>query len=327
MRVLVTGGSGFIGASVVDALDANGHEPVIFDLHPSRHHPSTLVETIVGSILDVEAVQRALRRCDAIVHLAAVSDVNDVAADPSNADLVNARGTALLLAAAREAGVPRVLYASTIWVYGTSTNGEPLHEDSALPLPLHFYTATKLAGEMYCRSYAELYGLEPTILRFGIPHGPRSRQAAVVPTFVERAMRGKALKIMGDGRQSRQFVYVEDLAAGVVAALDPVACGRVYNLVGTESISVREIADAVRTVVCDVPIVHVAGRPGDLYRTQISGERALRELGWSPQVPFLAGVERYVDWLAETSGSPSLAVRSRIDGSAATVLSQEAGEL
>jgi UDP-glucose 4-epimerase len=272
-------------------------------------------------------VRSALRRCDATVHLAAVSDVNDVVANPTQADLVNARGTALVLEAARDAGVPRVVYASTIWVYGTNTAAAELDEDAALPLPGHFYTATKLAGEMYCRSYAELYGIEETILRFGIPHGPRSRPATVVAAFVSRALRGKALEITGNGLQTRQFVYVDDLAAGVVAALDPCAVGRVYNLVGPSAVSVRAIADAVREIVRDVPIVHVAGRPGDIYRAMISGDRARRELGWEPQVPFLDGVRRYVDWLAATNGSPAAAMRSRIQGNAATVLSQEAGEL
>jgi UDP-glucose 4-epimerase len=285
------------------------------------------VETIVGSILSVEDVRSALRGCDATAHLAAVSDVNDVVANPSQADLVNARGTALVLEAARDAGVPRVVYASTIWVYGTNTSAAELDEDSALSLPSHVYTATKLAGEMYCRSYAELFGIEDTILRFGIPHGPRARPATVVARFVDRARRGKALEITGNGLQARQFVYVDDLAGGVVAALDPCAIGRVYNLVGPSAVSVREIADAVREIVRDVPIVHVAGRPGDIYRATISGERARRELGWEPQVPFLDGVRRYVDWLAATNGSPAAAMHSRINGNAATVLSQEAGEL
>ena len=327
MRILVTGGSGFIGASVVDALLLAGHEPVIFDLNASRYHAPFEVETLIGSILSLDDVRSALRRCDATVHLAAVSDVNDVVADPSKADLVNARGTALVLEAARDAGVPRLVYASTIWVYGTSSPAAELDEDSALPLPGHFYTATKLAGEMYCRSYAELFGIEATILRFGIPHGPRSRPAAVVATFVNRALRGKAIEITGTGLQTRQFVYVDDLAAGVLAALDPRAIGRIYNLVGPSAISVRGIADAVREIVNDVPIVHVAGRPGDIYRATISGDRARRELEWEPKVAFLDGVRRYVDWLAATNGSPVPAMRSRMNGNAATILAQEAGEL
>jgi UDP-glucose 4-epimerase len=327
MRVLVTGGSGFIGSTVVDALLGAGHAPVIFDVAPSPYHAPGELERVTGSILDIAALRRAVRRCDAIVHLAAVADVDLVAANPSHADLVNARGTALVLEAARAEDVPRVLYASTIWVYGTASNGAPLDERSPLPLPAHFYTATKLAGEMYCRSYAELYGIEETILRFGIPHGPRSRERAVVATFVARALSGKALTINGDGTQARQFVYVEDLAAGVVAALGSHAIGRVYNLVGEETVSVAEIARAVREVVAEVPVVHVPPRPGDLYRARISATRAREELGWEPRVSFVEGVRRYVAWLAATNGSPSCAARARIDGSAATVLSQEAGEL
>ena len=151
MRVMVTGGSGFIGSHVVERLVANGHEPRIYDLVPPRSPCARMVEAVVGDICDVACVRRALRGCDAIVHLAAVADVNDAARDPSHADLVNARGTALLLQAAREAGVARIIYASTIWVYGNGAPTELLDEDALLPAPDHFYTATKLAGEMYCR--------------------------------------------------------------------------------------------------------------------------------------------------------------------------------
>jgi UDP-glucose 4-epimerase len=175
-------------------------------------------------------------------------------------------------------------------------------EESPLPLPGHFYTATKLAGEMYCRSYGELYGLSHTILRFGIPYGPRSRRAAVVATFVERALAGQPLVIMGDGRQSRRFVYVEDLADGIVAALRPAAEGRIYNLVGPESVSVRTIAATVSELVGTVPIVHVDSRPGDLRGAEVSGERASEELGWQSAVPFAEGVGRYIEWLKSANG-------------------------
>ena len=183
-------------------------------------------------------------------------------------------------------GVGRVVYASTIWVYGNgAANGNghgALDEDAPLRLPEHFYTATKIAGEMYCRAYRELYGLEETILRFGIPYGPRMRPAAVLARFVARALAGEPLAIAGDGSQSRQFVYVEDLAEGVVAALTPAAVGRIYNLVGNERVSVRGVADTVRELVADVPIVHVAGRTADLNPIEILGARAARELDWLP---------------------------------------------
>src|SRR5919199_1553679 len=193
--------------------------------------------------------------------------------------IFNARGTVHVLEAARQAGVGRVVYASTIWVY--SDTPARCHEET-LPLhaPAHLYTATKLAGEHYCHSYGELFGVEHTILRFGIPYGPRSRPNAVVPAFVARALAGEPLRIAGDGAQSRRFVYVEDLADGIVRALAPVAANRTYNLVGTADVSIREVADAVRTAVGEVALEHVPGRHGDFAGAPVSGERARRDLGW-----------------------------------------------
>src|SRR4029077_18373541 len=129
---------------------------------------------------------------------------------------------------------------------------------------------------MHTAAYGELYGLEETILRFGIPYGPRARPAAVVPAFTAKALAGQTLTIAGDGTQSRRFVYVEDLADGVALSLQPVAANRIYNLVGRENTSVRAIARTVRDIVGDVNIVHVEGRTGDLRGGNISGERAAR---------------------------------------------------
>ena len=184
-----------------------------------------------------------------------------------------------------------------------------------------------MAGEMYCLSYTHLYGVEHTILRFGIPYGPRARPAAVVPSFVSRAQQGKALTIAGDGRQTRQFVYVEDLADGVVAGLQPEAANRIFNLVGTEETSVRQIADTIRGLVAEVPIVHGPERPVDVRIPTISGARAASELAWQPETPFAEGVGRYLDWLSETSGSPVWEIAESTDGSAAAVLRQEPAEL
>ena len=194
MRVLVTGGSGFIGSHVVDKLRARGHEPVIYDLRPSPWHEPGTVEERLGSITDREALERALHSCDAVAHLAAVADVNDVHASPEDAERVNARGTVAVLEAARRAGVKRIVYASTIWVY-SDCEAEAVDEETLLPAPSHLYTSTKLAGELYCKAYQELYGIDFTILRFGIPYGPRAREAAVIPAFVGKALRGEPLTL------------------------------------------------------------------------------------------------------------------------------------
>ena len=319
MRALVTGGSGFIGSHVVDKLIEAGHELRILDLHPSCWHPDGEIETAIGDLTNAATVRDAVRGCDAVLHLAAMADVYQVVEKPERTDAVNVRGTLNLLEAARDEGVERILYASTIWVYGNAPGPLPHDEDTPLALPPHLYTATKLAGEMYCRAYETLYGLSVTILRFGIPYGPRARPAAVVPAFIAKARAGTPLTIAGDGSATRQFVYVEDLAEGMVAALEPAGAGRTYNLVGKELVSIREIADTVRELVVDVPVEHGPGRPADLEFGEASGERAAAELGWRPRTSFREGVRRYVDWLAVTSGSPVESAASSTAGSAATV--------
>ncbi len=298
MRVLVTGGSGFIGSHVVDKLRARGHDPVIYDLRPSPWHERGSVDTVLGSITDREALERALHSCDAVAHLAAVADVNDVHASPEDAERVNARGTVAVLEAARRAGVKRIVYASTIWVY-SDCEPEAVDEDTLLPPPSHLYTSTKLAGELYCKAYQELYGIDYTILRFGIPYGPRAREAAVIPAFVNKAFAGEPLTLAGDGSQSRRFVYVEDLADGVALGLDEVATNRVYNLASDENVTIKQIAETVKDLIGNVEIVHTLARPGDFGGKVVSSDRAEQELGWTAATPFHEGVRRYVHWRRE----------------------------
>jgi UDP-glucose 4-epimerase len=315
LDVLVTGGAGFIGSHVVDRLLADGHRPRIYDLRRSPHHPAGDVQAMRGDIADLPRLSRAMRGCDAVIHLAAAADVADVQAAPAESEERNAHGTLNVLEAARSTEVGRVVYASTIWVY-SDTEGV-LEESAPLMPPAHLYSATKLAGELYCHSYHELYGLDYTILRFGIPYGPRARPAAVVPAFVTRALAGEPLTVAGDGLQSRRFVYVEDLAEGVVSALAPVAANRVYNLVGAEDVTVAEVAETVRELVGGVEVLRVPGRAADFGGAPVRGERAERELGWSASTPFHEGVRRYVDWhraqpvKRETTWLPAAATLAR----------------
>jgi UDP-glucose 4-epimerase len=311
MRVLVTGGSGFIGSHVVDKLRARGHEPVIYDLRPSPWHEPGSVDTVLGSITDREALERALHSCDAVAHLAAVADVNDVHASPEEAERVNARGTVAVLEACRRAGVKRIVYASTIWVYSDCVEDD-VTEDTLLPAPSHLYTSTKLAGELYCKAYQELYGIDYTILRFGIPYGPRAREAAVIPAFVGKALRGEPLTLAGDGGQSRRFVYVEDLADGVALGLADVAENRVYNLASDENVTIKQIAVRVQELMGNVEIVYTPARPGDFGGKVVSSERALRELGWSAATPFSEGVKRYVEWRLENEKTKAAAENAAV---------------
>jgi UDP-glucose 4-epimerase len=295
MRVLVTGGAGFIGSHVVDKLRAHGVTPRIFDLVRSPYHPAGEVETFLGSLMDPEALRLAMAGCHAAVHLAAVADVNDVRDEPTYSENINTRGTLNVLEAARRAKLKRVVYGSTTWVYGDCKETH-VDEDTVIAHPRHLYTATKLAGEMYCYGYQELYGIEYTILRFGIPYGPRARDAAVVPIFVRKALTGEPLTVAGDGQQFRKFVYVEDLAEGVVMGLKPAGANRVYNLDGREKVTILEIAETIGDAVGGVEIEHTEQRAGDFSGKEVSSERAEAELGWRASTSFAEGVARYVEW-------------------------------
>jgi nucleoside-diphosphate-sugar epimerase/UDP-N-acetylglucosamine:LPS N-acetylglucosamine transferase len=303
MRVLVTGGGGFIGSHVVDRLLARGDTPRIFDLSASPYHSPLEVETFTGSITDPANLDLAMRDCDAVIHLAAVADVSHVLADPVLAEEVNTRGTLNVLEAACRAEVGRVVYGSTTWVYSDCAE-QAVDEETPIPAPRHLYTATKLAGETYCAGYAELYDLECTVLRFGIPYGPRARAAGVVAKFTDLAFEGEALTIAGDGSQTRSFIYVEDLADGIVAALAPEAAGRTYNLSGDEVVTILEIAERVQENTDGCEIVHTPPRPGDFPGKEISNERALAEIGWRAGTSFREGVRRYVEWVRHTTRPP-----------------------
>jgi len=293
MKVLVTGGAGFIGSHVVDKLLAHGVMPVIFDHHRSAFHKN--VEHFIGSVLDVEALRMAMTGIHAVIHLAAVADVKEVLEDPFYAETVNTRGTTCVLEAARRSHLKRVIYGSTTWVYSDCPQSE-VDEDTPIPPPSHLYTATKLASEYYCRAYAALYELEYTILRFGIPYGPRARDGAVIPIFVRKALKGEPLTVSGDGMQFRQFVYVEDLAEGIVLAVKPAAVNRIYNLDGDDCITVTQIVQNLRELLGEVQILTAPARPGDFSGKRVSSARAGQELGWKPTTPFRDGLQRYIAW-------------------------------
>ena len=291
---MVTGGSGFIGSHVVDRLRARGITVRVYDLQRPQFRDD--LEFQQGSILDMETLRLAMNGVDAVYHLAAVADVKDVLEDPSYAESINVRGTINVLESVRRAGVKRLIYGSTSWVY-SGVDAEIVDETTPIGTPDHFYTATKLAGEYYCHTFSVLYGSEVTILRYGIPYGPRARPGAVVPIFVEKALKREPIVIAGDGSQFRQFVYVEDLAEGNVLALKSIAKNKVYNLDGAEKISIRQIAETVRDIMdSPVEIEYTDPRPGDFTGRVASSERARVDLEWTPQVPFEEGVRRYIDW-------------------------------
>jgi UDP-glucose 4-epimerase len=292
--VAVTGGSGFIGSHVVDALLAAGHEVRVLD---RRAPEQANVDWVDVDVLDQDALTDALKSSGPVFHLAAMADVNDVVAEPAESVAVTALGAARVLEAARRADAGRVILASTVWVY-SSTRGDAVDEDTLFDLAAqrHIYASSKLAAEMFCADYANLFGRSYTVLRYGVPFGPRMRSDLVIASFMERALRGEPLRIDGDGAQERSFVYVEDLAAAHVLALAPVAKNRTYNLEANEPISIRRLAETIGALVGDVEVTFGPARPGDYRAKRVSSERARRELGWQPQFDLEAGLRRTLDW-------------------------------
>ncbi len=296
MKVLVIGGSGFIGSHIVDKLREKGVDVRIYDgIMPTFRKD---IEFYQGSILDLTSLGFAVNGIDAIFHLAAVADVKDVYNEPYYSESINVRGTLNVLEVARKANVKRIIYGSTTWVY-SEANENIVNELTPLRAPSHFYTATKLASEYYCNSYSKLYGLEITILRYGIPYGPRARDGAVIPIFVKKALAGEPIIISGDGAQFRKFVYVEDLAEGNVLALKNIAKNKIYNLDGTVKISIKDIAETTKKILNDVKIEYGPSRVGDFSGKEVSSELAEKELGWIPKTSFEEGLRKYINWYKE----------------------------
>ena len=318
MRLTVTGGCGFIGSHVVDQLVNAGHDVLVIDKHRLWANPAA--EYLIGDVFDDRALETALDGRDAVFHLAGAADVNEVAARPVDAVRLNIEGTGRVLDVARRRGCGRVVLASTVWVYGATVggrravagqphelgpylNGERT-EDAPIDLTRsgHLYVATKLAAEMLMHSYLEMYGQEFTILRYGIPYGPRMRDALVVARFVRAARSGEPITITGTGEQQRNFVYVEDLAEAHVLTLVEAAANQTLALEGDTPLSVSEIAETVQHLVRQVPIRHVNGRLADYDGLSISNRLAKELLNWSPTTPLAEGIRRYLAWLDNEDG-------------------------
>jgi UDP-glucose 4-epimerase len=305
MKVAVTGGCGFIGSHVVDKLRDHNIDVRVLDNMGTPHRDD--VDHVRVDIMDQQALTDATRGIDVIYHLAAVADVNNVAADPTGSVSLNVLGTANVLEAARQNQCRRVILASTVWVYGAAREtvvDEGVTFDPALTG--HVYTTTKIASEMLCHDYNTLWQVPFTVLRYGIPYGPRMRPSLVIPIFMRKAVSGEPMTVAGDGSQNRKFVYVEDLADAHVLALAPEAENQTYNIDGSEEVTILRIAETVHRLLGGMGIEFVPARAGDYGGKQVNSSKAAREIGWTPKIDFDTGMERTVAWFLETQKQPAM---------------------
>jgi UDP-glucose 4-epimerase len=285
-RVVVTGGAGFLGSHVADALTASGCDTSVFDRVTSNR-----AATVIGDLSDLEGLMRAFDGADFVCHLAAVGDVYLAAEQPALAASVNVAGTANVCEAALRSRTRRVVLASTWEVYGRPRY-EPIDEDHPCD-PDHPYSVTKLAGELLAKSYAHLRGLDVVSLRLGTAFGTRMRANSVFQIFIRRALSGEGIVVQGSGKQARQFTHASDIGRAFVAALERSPAASTYNIVSDENTSILELAEAVSELV-PTAITFGSSRPGDVPSAKVSNDRARRELGWAPMTNLRTGLQEIV---------------------------------
>jgi UDP-glucose 4-epimerase len=321
---LVTGGAGFIGSHLVQALLEQGHRVRVLDNYSTgdRANLDTIrddIEEIEGDVRDWAAVMAAMDGVELVFHQAALPSVPRSVADPITSHAACASGTLHVLDAARAAEVRRVIYAASSSAYGNSERLPKLETDPTDPLSP--YAVAKLAGEHYCKAFHEVYGLETVRLRYFNVYGPRqspdSPYAAVIPRFLEAMLANRQPTVYGDGTQSRDFTFVEDVVqANLLAAETPNVGGNVYNIACGERTSLLELIDQMNALLGTSiePLLQPA-RKGDVKHSQAGIERARKELGYVPRILVPEGVRRCLSYFRETRetevGRPARAGSSR----------------
>jgi nucleoside-diphosphate-sugar epimerase len=303
VRVVVTGGAGFIGSNLAEALVARGDDVVVLDDLSTGYADNVPDGALLAKahVADEEAVSAALQGADVVFHLAAQRAVPRSLDQPLDTDLANTHGTLTVLKAALDAGVRRVVYASSSSVYGRA-GPAPTPED-APTLPLSPYGVSKLAGEHYCRVFAELFAMETVALRCFNVFGPRQRPdfayAAVIPRFIAALYEGRPAEVHGDGLQRRDFTFVSDVVSALLAAAgaEAPASGRAYNIAGGRTATLLELLEELGALLGVTPRwTHTDPRPGDIRNSHADVTAAARDLGWQAEVPLSEGLARTVAW-------------------------------
>jgi UDP-glucuronate 4-epimerase len=302
MKILLTGGAGFIGSHLLERLLARGEEVVVLDDLNDYYDPAIKRANLPKG--GFRLVERDLRESaglvdevkpDLVVHLAARAGVRPSIQDPRLYDSVNGAGTLGLLEACRRAGVGRFVFASSSSVYGNAPGAA--REDNEALRPVSPYGVTKLLGEHYCRIYATLHGLRVTCLRFFTVYGPRQRPDMAIHAFTAACAAGREIPMFGDGTTERDYTHVSDILQGLLAAIDRPEPFEIYNLGESRTVPLKRLIELIGENVGRAPLIkRLPEQPGDVKRTFASIEKAKARLGYAPKVQIEDGIKDFVAW-------------------------------
>jgi UDP-glucuronate 4-epimerase len=310
MRILVTGGAGFIGSHLVERLLACDHEVVVVDDFNDFYDPEIKKRNIqealahkrytlfTGDILDRELLDRVFaERFDLVAHLAAYAGVRPSIERPAKYQRVNVEGTSNLLERCCRYEVPRFVFASSSSVYGGRSE-VPFRETDDVMRPISPYAASKVAGEALCHTYHHLYGLHAHLLRLFTVYGPRQRPEMAIHMFAAHMLRGDPISVFGDGRMSRDYTYVDDIVDGLVSSIERCDGFEVMNLGGSRTTTLERLVELLSSRLGVEPIIErKPDQPGDVPITYADVGRAKRVLGWAPRVGIEEGIDRFCAWL------------------------------
>ena len=307
-NILVTGGSGFIGSHIIETLKDANHK--VFNIDKIKSDFGDMYENI--DINNSQQIEDYLKKnnIEYVYHIAAVANARRSLENVHETMINNVAGTASILNACANSNVKKVILASTVWVYnaadktaGKKVNDNIILDEKSKILPEcggHFYTTSKLCSEFIAQDFKSLKNLNFTILRYGIPYGPRMWPGLVLRAFTENALSNKPIIINGDGSAKRRFIHIQDLAKGHLLALDSKADNQIYNLEGDKDVTIKELANLVSSNIDGVKVEYVIdkSRTGELKTDsiEISNKKIKQELGWSIDVSIEDGVKTYIDW-------------------------------
>ncbi len=310
MRVLVSGGAGFIGSCLAEHLLRDGHDVSILDdlndfYSPARKRANLsavrsagAIAFYEGDICDSETIERVIQeqRPEAIVHLAARVGVRPSLEQPLLYARVNVEGTTRMLEAARQTGVRKFVFASSSSIYGVA-GPVPFSESNHMSLPVSPYAATKIAGEKICYSYSHLYGMKTICLRFFTVYGPRQRPDMAIHKFTRLMLEGKPIPVFGDGSTARDCTFIEDIVEGIVAALHYECAYEIFNLGTSHAVTLRTLVETLSVATGMRPkIEELPDQPGDVSITCADISKAQRLLGYKPKTLLVEGIRKFVDW-------------------------------